>query len=192
MKKLLKNTAAALITAGIVVSLASCDEDLGNMKGDWTISTINGVSIEEYAAGAGVYVFSQHGNYKVSNKTLEVSGLSLDGTVFSIQYDVKKTDKGFDALKDGQTSINILYDEKNGTLSFEKDEKKYVLIKGKDDIESIFKKELETAVIPPDIDDDGNKIEQKEVIEEGEITDDSNSQSNNPYEDVGEILDDED
>lgn len=36
--------------------------------------------------------------------------------------------------------MSISYDEGNDTLSFEKDGKKLVLVKGKDDIESIFKK----------------------------------------------------
>ena len=57
---------------------------------------------------------------------------------------------------------------------------------------SIFKKELETAVIAPDIDNDGNKIEQKEVVEEDEIIDDSEFDFDSMYEDYEILFEDED
>lgn len=55
-----------------------------------------------------------------------------------------------------------------------------------------LKKELETAVIAPDLDNDGNKIEQKEVVEEDEIIDDSEFDFDSMYEDYEILFEDED
>ena len=135
MKKLAKRLAVVLMICAMAFAMTACGEiDMNKIKGDWTISTINGQSPADFAAANGVQEWQVMKNYTVTDKTFTMK--AADGTV-DCPIEVKSD--GFNFTLAGATG-GCAYDEKADTLSYSikvgDTETKYVLKKGTSSIEA--------------------------------------------------------
>lgn len=174
MKKIIM---IVLMIAAMMITISSCGGiKIDDIKGDWTVSTVNGKPVAEYTDSY------EYANYKVTDKSFVYSGIAADGSAVTSEYALKMTEKGFEAYS-GSTIINVVYDAKVSALIFDNNGKSYVLTKGASELKPVEKKEdkkenvsekSETVVSSEDIGEndefDGNEIiEEVYPVEEGEI-----------------------
>ncbi len=120
MKKTIKVMAAVLLVMAMVFIIASCGVDMNKIKGDWTVSTVEGKAPLDYAKenGGQTMIFALL-NYTITEKqfiekTVDISGDAGTETV----YDIAVKSDGFNISKDGNIDRGVLYDEKADTLSY--------------------------------------------------------------------------
>ncbi len=111
MKKIL----AIVMVAIIAVMCTACGGlDMKKVKGEWTLSTINGQPYAEYAASMGLDPSVAAMNWTINDKNLVSSGVSGTDT---IDFNVKSN--GLELLtKDGKVWAGVIYDEKADTFSY--------------------------------------------------------------------------
>ncbi len=192
MKTMKKIIMIVLMTAALMITVSSCGGvKIDDIKCDWTVSTVNGKAVAEYTESY------EYANYKVTDKSFVYSGINADGSPVTSEYAIKMTDKGFEASS-GSTVINVVYDAKAATLSFDNNGKSYTLVKGTSDLKPAEMKEtaesIETTVLSSEISEDdldGIEIieEENENIEEGAIFDEDflGDESNPDYDSAIEL-----
>lgn len=126
MKKFL----AIVMVAVMAVMCTACGGlDMSKVKGDWTLSTVNGQSVADYAASLGVDESGVAVNWTVSDKSVTVANSAM-----SASYDIEVKSNGFEVKEGGAVIMSVTYDDKNASLSYavEVDGTKYdyVLKKG--------------------------------------------------------------
>jgi len=136
MKKVTKRLAVLIMVCVLAFAMTACGEvDMNKIKGDWTISTINGKSVAEFAAENSVEEWQAQKNYTVTDKTFTIKapgGQSQDCPI-EVMRD------GFNFTLAGAT-VGCAYDEKADTLSYAVKvgdvESKFVLKKGTSSLEA--------------------------------------------------------
>lgn len=109
----MKKIPAIIMTAVMAVMCTACAADAGKISGEWTLSTINGKSAEEYAACEGTDASLYVVNWTVSENSVAISG--VNGTA---GMDIAATGSGFELMQDGKVFAGVKYDEKADTLSY--------------------------------------------------------------------------
>jgi len=141
MKAMWKKIGLAL-AIGVLscVCLVGCGAiSMDDIKGDWTTDTMNGKSVEDFAAENGLAVGMVISNWTIKDDKTLISE-NVTGT---LEFDMELKANGFELKQKGQSDIycSVLFDKDKGTLSFDtKDANggtvKCVMKKGKGEIQS--------------------------------------------------------
>ncbi len=184
MKATLKKMALAL-AIGVLscVCLVGCGAiSMDDIKGDWTTDTMDGQSLEDYAAANGI---ASPGTL-VSNWTIkDDKTLVSENVTGTLEFDMELKSNGFELKQKGQKDIycSVLFDKDAGTLSFDTTDAsgkkiKLVMKKGKGDIEAAApatddSSEAESDDSTEATDDSDDSSDDSEATEGDEESDDS-------------------
>ena len=114
MKNTIKRIAAFVLTAAIVLCCASCGLDMNKVKGDWTVETAAGKTVEEIAAANGVDIAAVTMNATVTNDSF-----TLSSATGSVTYKIKVKGNGFECIDDFENVfMTVAYDSAKDTISF--------------------------------------------------------------------------
>ena len=115
MKNTIKRIAAFVLTAAIVLCCASCGLDMNKVKGDWTVETAAGKTVEEIAAANGVDIAAVTMNATVTNDSF-----TLSSATGSVTYKIKVKGNGFECIDDFENVfMTVAYDSAKDTLTFQ-------------------------------------------------------------------------
>ena len=135
MKKII---AIVMVLAVMICCVACGGLDMSKVKGDWTLSTINGIGIEEYAANLGLDTYLAVVNVTVTDTEYKTAS-ALGAATLPI---VVKAD-GFEVLVEegGDVMMSVAYDAEKDTLSYkvmaaDNSELTYVLVRGTNSLEA--------------------------------------------------------
>ena len=110
MKKIL----AIVLMAAVVVCCTACGLDMSKVKGDWTVETASGKTVEEIAAANGVDIAAVTMNATVTNDSF-----TLSSATGSVTYKIKVKGNGFECVDDFENVfMTVAYDSAKDTLSF--------------------------------------------------------------------------
>ncbi|MBR5090451.1 MAG: hypothetical protein IK093_13565, partial [Ruminiclostridium sp.] len=144
MKKTIKFIVAIVLSAAMVLGIASCGGgsgvDMNKIKGDWNVSTICGLSTSEFASAIGypeVFVQKQYNftDKEVSIKTVTTDGYSVTSTgsvavkADGVEGNIAGTVIGFKLNADNTLSYSVT----DGVTQYD-----YVLKKGTYDLEGQY------------------------------------------------------
>ena len=143
MKKFNKITAAAL--ALCAVSMTACGNiDISDIKGNWTVETIDGVSPAKYAEK-----FKVNASKAAQNLTITEDSITIQDVRGSTEYDIMARTNGFQAAENGKSIYGYVYNEKTEELStnadFGKGAVKVIYKKGTTDIDKLLEAEKEAS-----------------------------------------------
>lgn len=135
----MKKIVSAVLVFVMMLSLAGCGISYDDIKGDWTAKTINGMTIDEYAASLGVDPSQATVNVNIT----EDDTLTITSTNGSQKFDYERRSNGIELKEEGKDEIymSMTYDEDKKTLTYKMDlgngqTMEVVLEKGKADITS--------------------------------------------------------
>ncbi len=119
MKAVMKKISLALVVGVLAcVCLVGCGAiSIDDVKGDWTIDTIGGQSLADYAAANGVDASTLVSNWTIKDdKTM--TSTNITGTA---EFTLELKSNGFELKQKGQDAIfaSVLFDKNAGTLSYE-------------------------------------------------------------------------
>lgn len=121
----------------MMLSLAGCGISYDDIKGDWTAKTINGMTIDEYAASLGVDPSQATVNVNIT----EDDTLTITSTNGSQKFDYERRSNGIELKEEGKDEIymSMTYDKDKKTLTYKMDlgngqTMEVVLEKGKADM----------------------------------------------------------
>ena len=119
MKKITKRVLAVVLLGVMIFSLTACGVDMSKIKGDWTLSTVGGKSLEEYAAASGVGVWATMTNYNITDDKITTDILNPDGSGshMSTSLTLKKRSNGVEGYSGDTLACSLIYDEKADTLT---------------------------------------------------------------------------
>ncbi len=135
----MKKIVSAVLVFVMMLSLAGCGISYDDIKGDWTAKTINGMTIDEYAASLGVDPSQATVNVNIT----EDDTLTITSTNGSQKFDYERRSNGIELKEEGKDEIymSMTYDKDKKTLTYKMDlgngqTMEVVLEKGKADITS--------------------------------------------------------
>ena len=115
MKNTIKKIAAFVLTAAIVLCCASCGLDMSKVKGDWTLETAGGKTVDELAAANGC-----DPAYVAMNATVTDDTFTLTSSAGSFSYSIKVKANGFECYDANKNlAVGVIYDSAKDTLSFQ-------------------------------------------------------------------------
>ena len=128
MKKVTKKLLVGLMAVAMMsMVLVGCGSVQKQVDGDWTTSTINGKSVEEYAAETGTNVAGAASNLSIKDGKATVSNSD-------VEY---KSDRA-EVKQDGNVVLTLTYNKDADTLSYKVDvngtTNEYVMKKGTTDL----------------------------------------------------------
>ncbi len=120
----------SVVMMGLVFAACSVEKDV---LGDWTVSTINGKTCEEYAASLGVPA-----NMVALNLKIEKDKATMTGVKGSQEFKVAFKSNGVELTKDGNPAGSLLFDKSAQTLKMQDNSTgsiiEYVFKKGTTDL----------------------------------------------------------
>lgn len=135
----MKKVVSMVLVFVTMLSLAGCGISYDDIKGDWTAKTINGATVEEYAATLGCDPSQATVNVNIT----EDDKLTITSTNGSQKFDYERRSNGIEVKEEGKDDIymSMTYDEDKKTLTYKMDlgngqTMEVVLEKGKADITS--------------------------------------------------------
>lgn len=135
----MKKIVSVVLVFVMMLSLAGCGISYDDIKGDWTAKTINGMTIDEYAASLGVDPSQATVNVNIT----EDDTLTITSTNGSQKFDYERRSNGIELKEEGKDEIymSMTYDKDKKTLTYKMDlgngqTMEVVLEKGKADITS--------------------------------------------------------
>lgn len=113
--KTMKKILAVVLMAAVVVCCTACGGlDMNKVKGDWTVETAAGKTVEEIAAANGVDIAAVTMNATVTNDSF-----TLSSATGSVTYKIKVKGNGFECVDDFENVfMTVAYDSAKDTLSF--------------------------------------------------------------------------
>ena len=120
----------SVVMMGMAFTACSVEKDV---VGDWTVSTINGKTCEEYAAPLGVPA-----NMVALNLKIEKDKATMTGVKGSQEFKVAFKSNGVELTKDGNPAGSLLFDKSAQTLKMQDNSTgsiiEYVFKKGTTDL----------------------------------------------------------
>ena len=106
---------AIVLVAAVVICCTACGGlDMNKVKGDWTVETASGKTVEEIAAANGVDIAAVTMNATVTNDSF-----TLSSATGSVTYKIKVKGDGFQCVDDFENVfMSVAYDSAKDTLSF--------------------------------------------------------------------------
>ena len=133
----MKKIVSAVLVFVMMLSLAGCGISYDDIKGDWTAKTINGKTVDEYAASLSVDPSMVTVNVNIT----EDDKLTITNANNETKYDYVRRSNGLEVKEEGKDEVymTMLYDEDKKTLTYKVDlgngqTEEYVLEKGKADL----------------------------------------------------------
>ena len=113
--KTMKKVLAIVLMAAVVVCCTACGGlDMNKVKGDWTVETAAGKTVEEIAAVNGVDIAAVTMNATVTNDSF-----TLSSATGSVTYKIKVKGNGFECVDDFENVfMTVAYDSAKDTISF--------------------------------------------------------------------------
>ena len=133
----MKKIVSAVLVFVMMLSLAGCGISYDDIKGDWTAKTINGMTVDEYAASLSVDPSLVTVNVNIT----EDDKLTITNANHETKYDYVRRSNGIEVKEEGKDEVymTMLYDEDKKTLTYKVDlgngqKMEFVLEKGKADL----------------------------------------------------------
>ena len=133
----MKKIVSAVLVFVMMLSLAGCGISYDDIKGDWTAKTINGKTVDEYAASLSVDPSLVTVNVNIT----EDDKLTITNANNETKYDYVRRSNGLEVKEEGKDEVymTMLYDEDKKTLTYKVDlgngqMQEYVLEKAKADL----------------------------------------------------------
>ena len=133
----MKKIVSAVLVFVMMLSLAGCGISYDDIKGDWTAKTINGMTVDEYAASLSVDPSLVTVNVNIT----EDDKLTITNANNETKYDYVRRSNGLEVKEEGKDEVymTMLYDEDKKTLTYKVDlgngqKMEFVLEKGKADL----------------------------------------------------------
>lgn len=133
----MKKIVSAVLVFVMMLSLAGCGISYDDIKGDWTPKTINGMTVDEYAASLS----TDPSMVTVNVNITEDDKLTITNANNETKYDYVRRSNGLEVKEEGKDEVymTMLYDEDKKTLTYKVDlgngqMQEYVLEKGKADL----------------------------------------------------------
>lgn len=168
MKKIAKITSAIMMAFVMILSIAGCGLDMSKVKGEWTLNTINGQSLADYAAGYGTTEAACAVNLTVNDKDVVIANINSSQT-----YSIQVKSNGFEILNpsDNKTVfMSVTYDASADTLSYSvsdgQTEQKFVFKKGTADLAAGAAEYAGTEEAPAEDDYSGEEYSDEEYSDE--------------------------
>ena len=123
----MKKIVSAVLVFVMMLSLAGCGISYDDIKGDWTAKTINGMTIDEYAASLGVDPSQATVNVNITEDD-KMTMVTANGET---KFDYERRSDGIEVKMEGKDEIymSMAYDKDKKTLTYKLD-----LEKGKADM----------------------------------------------------------
>ena len=135
----MKKIVSAVLVFVMMLSLAGCGISYDDIKGDWTAKTINGMTIDEYAASLGVDPSQATVNVNITEDD-KMTMVTANGET---KFDYERRSDGIEVKMEGKDEIymSMAYDKDKKTLTYKLDlgngqTMEVVLEKGKADRKS--------------------------------------------------------
>lgn len=175
MKKLM----ALVMTVVMLIACTACSGgiDISKIKGDWTISTVNGTDTEEYFASQGITDPAQaHGNVTINDD----GTLIVTNNAGSLTYNYEKRANGVEVKQDGKLILSFAYDSSADTLTYAVTDgtntNTFVYVKGAYDFAAAAEGAGDEAVVDDETADDEAVVDDEtaddEAVVDGETADD--------------------
>ena len=134
MKKVTKRLLVGLMAVAMMsMVLVGCGSVQKQIEGDWTTSTINGKSVEDYAAETGTNVAGAASNLNIKDGKATVSNSAM-----TMNYDVDYKSDMAEVKQDGNVVLTLKYNKDSDTISYKVDVNgnvmEYVMKKGTTDL----------------------------------------------------------
>ena len=133
----MKKIVSAVLVFVMMLSLAGCGISYDDIKGDWTAKTINGMTIDEYAASLGVDPSQATVNVNITEDD-KMTMVTANGET---KFDYERRSDGIEVKMEGKDEIymSMAYDKDKKTLTYKLDlgngqTMEVVLEKGKADM----------------------------------------------------------
>lgn len=133
----MKKIVSAVLVFVMMLSLAGCGISYDDIKGDWTAKTINGMTVDEYAASLSVDPSLVTVNVNIT----EDDKLTITNANHATKYDYVRRSNGLEVKEEGKDEVymTMLYDKDKKTLTYKVDlgngqKMEFVLEKGKADL----------------------------------------------------------
>ncbi len=120
MKKTIKVMAAIMLVAAMVLGIAACGGglDMNKIKGEWTITSINGQTVAEYAASKGAAAYQCAANYTITDDKIIASGVGADGNIATSEFVLKKNADGVEGYLNDTLVLSFIYDAKADKINY--------------------------------------------------------------------------
>ncbi len=120
MKKTIKVMAAIMLVAAMVLGIASCGGfDLNKVKGEWTLSTIDGKAASDKAVELGLPSYALLNNYSIGDKVAISTYDPNAGEVkTTTELSIEAAANGFTATDSNGGKVSFIYDSSADTLSY--------------------------------------------------------------------------
>ena len=160
----MKKVLSVILVVAVAFCLTACGLDMSKVKGEWTLNTANGKTVEQIAEAMGANPANYAMNATVTDKTF-----TLTSATGSISYNIQVKADGFECLDaSGKAIIGIKYNADNDTISFQLlgadgTTTDYVMVKGTSEISSNPKIEESSPEIEegsPEIEEGSPEIEE--------------------------------
>lgn len=124
--KTLKRALTMVMALAFVLSFAACGSkaiDMDKIKGDWSATSVDGASMEDYAASLGADTSTCFVNLSIDDENVYLENASGTTT-----YTFEKKSNGIELIgESGSIELSLTYDKDDNTLSFKAaDEAGYV------------------------------------------------------------------
>ena len=177
MKNTIKRIAAFVLTAAIVICCASCGLDMSKVKGDWTLETAGGKTVDELAAANGC-----DPAYVAMNATVTDDTFTLTSSAGSFSYSIKVKANGFECYDANKNlAVGVIYDSAKDTLSFQATDAAGNLV------EHVMKKGTAVISTSPNGEEAAEENAEENAGDEGEYAENEGEYA----EDEGEYAEDE-
>ena len=161
----MKKVLSVILVVAVAFCLTACGLDMSKVKGDWTLDTANGKTVEQIAEAGGL-----NPAYLAMNATVTDKTFTLTSATDTLSWNIQVKANGFECLDaSGKAIIGIKYNADNDTISFkllasDGNPVEHVMVRGTSEISSNPKIEEGS----PEIEEGGPEVEEgsPEVEEE--------------------------
>ena len=133
----MKKVLSVILVVAVAFCLTACGLDMSKVKGDWTLDTAGGKTVEQIAEAGGLNPAYCNMNVTITDKTF-----TLTSATGSISYNIRVKADGFECLDaSGKIFMTVRYNADNDTISFkllasDGSPVEYVMVRGTSEISS--------------------------------------------------------
>lgn len=161
----MKKVLSVILVVAVAFCLTACGLDMSKVKGDWTLDTAGGKTVEQIAEAGGVNPAYFNMNATVTDKTF-----TLTTATETLSWNIQVKDTGFECLDaSGNIFMSVRYNADKDTISFKMagadgNAVEYVMVKGTSEISSNPKIEEGS----PEIEEGSPEVEEgsPEIVQE--------------------------
>lgn len=115
----MKKIVSAVLVFVMMLSLAGCGISYDDIKGDWTAKTINGMTVDEYAASLGIDPSQATVNVNIT----EDDKITITNSSMESKYVYQRRSNGLEVKEEGKDEVymTMLYDKDKKTLTYKVD-----------------------------------------------------------------------